>query len=66
MSSIIRRTKQVRGDIIDIYGYIHARSPRSADKVLDAIERSPFDRLPICRASADIGIRPTRALTGCG
>ena len=40
MSRIIRRRKQVAGDIIEIYRYIHARSPDAADKVLDAIERS--------------------------
>jgi len=36
----IRRTKQVRQDLIDIYAYIHARSPQAAEKVFDAIERS--------------------------
>ncbi len=40
MPRTIRRTRQVRDDIIDIYRYIHARSPQSADKVFDAIERS--------------------------
>ena len=40
MSRTIRRTRQVRQDIIAIYRYIHERSPRSADKVLDAIEQS--------------------------
>jgi toxin ParE1/3/4 len=36
----IRRTRQVRQDIIDIYRYIHARSPQSAERVFDAIQRS--------------------------
>lgn len=40
MSRVIRRTSQVRNDIIAIYRYIHERSPRSADRVLDAIEQS--------------------------
>ena len=40
MSVKIRRRKQVAGDIVEIYRYIHARSPAAADKVFDAIERS--------------------------
>jgi toxin ParE1/3/4 len=40
MSHQVRRRKQVAGDIIEIYRYLHARSPSAADKVLDAIERS--------------------------
>jgi toxin ParE1/3/4 len=36
----IRRTRQVEQDIIDIYGYIHRRSPQAAERLLDAIERS--------------------------
>lgn len=40
MKRIIRRTSQVRGDIISIYRYIHERSPQAAEHVLDAIERS--------------------------
>lgn len=40
MSRIIRRTAQLREDIMDVYRYIHERSPQSADRVLDAIERS--------------------------
>jgi toxin ParE1/3/4 len=40
MSRTIRRHKVVAGDIVEIYRYIHARSPDAADKVLDAIERS--------------------------
>jgi plasmid stabilization system protein ParE len=40
MKRTIRRTTQVRDDIIEIYGYIHERSPQAAEKVLDAIEAS--------------------------
>jgi len=40
MKGQIRRTKQVWRDIIGIYSYIQERSPQSADKVFDAIERS--------------------------
>ena len=40
MSRPIRRTKQLRQDIIDIYAYIYERSPQSAERVFDAIERS--------------------------
>jgi toxin ParE1/3/4 len=40
MSRIIRRTAQVREDIIGIYRYIHERSPQSADRILEAIEQS--------------------------
>ena len=35
----IRRTKQVRQDIIDIYIYIGQRNPDAAERVVDAIER---------------------------
>jgi len=37
---VIRRTAQVRQDIIDLYGYIHERSPQAAERVFDAIEAS--------------------------
>jgi len=40
MRKRIRRTKQLRQDIIAIYSYIHARSPDAAERVFDAIERS--------------------------
>lgn len=40
MKRQIRRTRQVREDIIDIYRYIHARSPAAAERVLDALERA--------------------------
>jgi toxin ParE1/3/4 len=36
----IRRSKQSRQDIIEIYRFIHERSPQAAEKVFDAIERS--------------------------
>src|SRR5688500_7503891 len=36
----IRRTKQVADDIIEIYRFIHARSPESAERVFNAIESS--------------------------
>jgi toxin ParE1/3/4 len=36
----IRRTRQLRQDIIDIYSYIYHRSPQAAERVFDAIERS--------------------------
>ncbi len=40
MRRVIRRTAQVRHDIIDIYRYVHAQRPHAAEKVFDAIERS--------------------------
>ena len=40
MSRQIRRHPRVRDDLIEIYRFIHERSPRSADKVYDAIENS--------------------------
>ncbi len=40
MHKHIRRTTQVRQDIVNIYGYIHERSPQSAERVLEAIERT--------------------------
>ncbi len=40
MTRQIRRSRQVREDIIAIYGYLHKRSPQSAERVLDAIEQS--------------------------
>lgn len=36
----ICRSAQVKDDIIAIYVYVHRRSPQSAEKVFDAIERS--------------------------
>jgi toxin ParE1/3/4 len=36
----IRRTRQLRQDLIDIYHYIHERNPQAAEKVLSAIERN--------------------------
>jgi toxin ParE1/3/4 len=36
----IRRTKQLRRDIIAIYSYIHHRNPDAAERVFDAIESS--------------------------
>ena len=39
-SRVIRRTRQVREDIIAVYRHLHADNPRAADAVLDAIERS--------------------------
>jgi toxin ParE1/3/4 len=36
----IRRTPQGRRDIIAIYTYIYQRSPASADRVFDAIEKT--------------------------
>jgi len=44
VSREIRRAKQVRQDIIDIYTYIGLRNPDAAERVLDAIEQS-IDRL---------------------
>jgi len=40
MSRQLRRHPRVRDDLIEIYCYIHERSPQSADKVYAAIERS--------------------------
>ena len=40
MKRRIRRTKQFRDDLLDIYAYIYRRTPRGAEKVFDAIERS--------------------------
>ena len=37
---VIRRTRQVRQDLIAIYRHIYADSPRAAELVFDAIERS--------------------------
>ena len=36
----LRRTKQVREDLVEIYGFLHERSPRAAERVFDAIESS--------------------------
>ena len=40
MSRQVRRSKQVRADIIEIYGYLHARSPQSAEAVFQAIQQT--------------------------
>jgi toxin ParE1/3/4 len=40
MPKQIRRTRQLRQDLIDIYRYIYERNPRAAEAVLDAIERN--------------------------
>lgn len=40
MKRRLRRTKQVREDLIEIYGFLHRRSPRAAEQVFDAIEAS--------------------------
>lgn len=40
MKREIRRTRLVRADLIEIYAYLYDRSPRGAERVLDAIERS--------------------------
>jgi toxin ParE1/3/4 len=40
MKRRIRRTRQVRQDIVDIYAYLHERSPQGAERVASAIERS--------------------------
>ncbi len=40
MSRVLRRTRQVRDDIIHIYRHIHDHNHGAADKVFDAIERS--------------------------
>lgn len=40
MKRVIRRTKQARDDIIDIYGYIAARNHSAAERVFDAIEQT--------------------------
>jgi toxin ParE1/3/4 len=40
MPKQIRRTKQLRQDLIEIYRYIHERDPQAADKVFEAIERN--------------------------
>jgi len=40
MKCFIRRSKQVRSDIIAIYEYIYERNPEAAERVLDAIEKS--------------------------
>ena len=38
MKRLIRRTKQVAGEIIDIYGHIAARNRSAAERVFDEIE----------------------------
>ena len=38
MSRGIRRAARVRQDLVDIYTYIHGRSPGAAEKVLHSIE----------------------------
>lgn len=40
MKRPLRRTRQVREDLIAIYGYLHKRSPSAAGRVFDAIEAS--------------------------
>ena len=40
MTRRILRSPQVEQDIIDIYSYIHERSPQAAERVFDAIEES--------------------------
>jgi toxin ParE1/3/4 len=40
MNPKIRRTRQVRDDLIDIYRYLHRRTPQGAERVFDAIEQS--------------------------
>jgi toxin ParE1/3/4 len=40
MAREIRRTRQLRQDIIEIYYYVYRRSPQAAERVFDAIERS--------------------------
>lgn len=39
-SRFIRRTRQVRDDVIAIYRHVHGDNPRAADSVFEAIERS--------------------------
>lgn len=38
MKRRLRRTKQVRDDLIEIYGFLYERSPHAAERVFDAIE----------------------------
>ena len=40
MKRRLRRTHQVREDLIAIYAYVYKRSPRAAERVFDAIEAS--------------------------
>lgn len=40
MRAKLRRTHQVRHDLLSIYRHVHARSPKAAERVFDAIERS--------------------------
>ena len=40
MKRTIRRARQVKDDIVKLYGYIHARSPQAAERVLNGIEQS--------------------------
>ena len=40
MSRAIRRSARVRRDLIEIYTYIHERSPGAAEKVLHSIEKN--------------------------
>ena len=37
---VIRRTKRVAEDIVDIYRFIYVRNPQAADRVLATIEQS--------------------------
>lgn len=38
MKRRLRRTKQVREDLIEIYGFLYERNPHAAERVFDAIE----------------------------
>jgi toxin ParE1/3/4 len=40
MKRQVRRTRQVRDDLISIYLYIHEHSPAAAEKVLTVMERN--------------------------
>ena len=40
MKGQIRRHRQVNDDLIEIYAYIHRRSPEAAEKVFNALEGS--------------------------
>jgi plasmid stabilization system protein ParE len=57
MRKQIRRTKQLRRDIIDIYRYIYERNPRAAENVLDLTRSSAAsNRYSIHPASGASGI----------
>jgi toxin ParE1/3/4 len=40
MNRQVRRSAQVRQDLIDIYRYLYRRSPQAAERVFDAIAQS--------------------------